>query len=139
VVASSDLLAQPLGQLARGRAAVGGHRHARPAPIGRIGFGRHEPAARSRLWYSGTVVPTKRVQTGVRVEARLLKVLKALAEYLDLSLGDLLEGIVLHAFERRHPFDEATIAVIGDLKRIYGLDLRADDSHQLIEDGEARA
>jgi hypothetical protein len=75
----------------------------------------------------------------VRVEARLLKVLKALAEYLDLSLGDLLEGIVLHAFERRHAFDEATIAVIDDLKRIYGLELRADDSHQLIEDGEARA
>jgi len=74
-----------------------------------------------------------RVQTGVRVEARLLKVLKALAEYLDLSLGDLLEGIVLHAFERRHPFDEATAAVIEDLRRIYGLELRAQDSHQLTE------
>jgi hypothetical protein len=73
------------------------------------------------------------VQTGVRIEGRLLKVLKALAEYLDLSLGDLLEGIVLHAFERSHPFDEATVAVIGDLKRIYGLELRASDSHQLKE------
>jgi hypothetical protein len=72
----------------------------------------------------------------VRVEARLLKVLKGLAEYLDLSLGDLLEGIVLHAFERRHPFDKATIAVIDDLKRIYGLELQATDSHQLTELGE---
>jgi hypothetical protein len=79
------------------------------------------------------VVPIERVQTGVRIEARLLKVLKALAEYLDLSLGDLLEGIVLHAFERRHPFDEATIAVIADLKRIYGLELAAGDSHRLFE------
>ena len=40
----------------------------------------------------------ERVQTGVRVEKRLLKVLKAFAEYHDMSLGDLLEGIVMHAF-----------------------------------------
>jgi hypothetical protein len=77
------------------------------------------------------MVPVSRVQTGVRIEASLLKVLKALAEYLDLSLGDLLEGIVLHAFERSHAFEEPTIAVINDLKRIYGLELRASDSHQL--------
>jgi hypothetical protein len=83
--------------------------------------------------YLGTVVPISRVQTGVRVEARLLKVLKALAEYLDLSLGDLLEGIVLHSFEGRHPFDEPTIAVIDQLKQVYGLELRAEDSHRLVE------
>lgn len=86
--------------------------------------------------YHGTVVPIARVQTGVRIEARLLKVLKALAEYLDLSLGDLLEGIVLHAFERTHPFDESTVTVIDDLKRIYGLELRASDSHKLTERGD---
>ena len=79
------------------------------------------------------MVTISRVQTGVRIEAHLLKVLKGLAEYLDLSLGDLLEGIVLHTFERRHPFDASTIAVIDDLKRIYGLELRASDSHQLSE------
>jgi hypothetical protein len=79
------------------------------------------------------MVPITRVQTGVRVEARLLKVLKGLAEYLDCSLGDLLEGIVLHAFERRHPFDEPTISVIEQLKRVYGLELRAQDSHWLAE------
>ncbi len=88
--------------------------------------------------YLGTMVTVSRVQTGVRIEARLLKVLKALAEYLDISLGDLLEGIVLHAFERRHPFDESTIAVIDDLKRIYGLELRATDSHQMTERKERR-
>jgi hypothetical protein len=82
------------------------------------------------------MVPISRVQTGVRIEARLLKVLKALAEYLDVSLGDLLEGIVLHSFERKHPFNESTISVIDDLKRIYGLELGADDSHKLTEAGE---
>jgi hypothetical protein len=75
----------------------------------------------------------ERIQTGVRMEKRLVKVLKALAEVLDLSLGDLLEGICLHAFEAKAPFSEATLAKIGDLKRVYGLDLAATDSHLLEE------
>ncbi|HTW09343.1 MAG TPA: hypothetical protein VME46_17685 [Acidimicrobiales bacterium] len=79
------------------------------------------------------MVEVQRVQTGVRIERRLLKVLKALAEYLDVSLGDLLEGIVLHVFEQRLPFDEATARTIDALKRVYGLDLKAADSHQLHE------
>jgi hypothetical protein len=75
----------------------------------------------------------ERVQTGVRLEKRLLKVLKGLAEYLDLSLGDLLEGVTLHALENKPPFEPATLAKIADLKRIYDLDLTAEDSHRLRE------
>jgi hypothetical protein len=75
----------------------------------------------------------ERVQTGVRLEKRLLKVLKALAEYHDLSLGDLLEGIVLHVFEGKAPFTEESLRLIADLKRIYGLDLDATMSHRLSE------
>ncbi len=86
--------------------------------------------------YLGTVVPITRVQTGVRIEARLLKVLKALAEYLDLSLGDLLEGIVLHSFEGRRAFDQPTIVVIDQLRQVYGLELAAEDSHLLTEADE---
>ena len=78
----------------------------------------------------------ERVQTGVRIEKRLLKVLKALAELKDMSLGDLLEGIVLHAFENKAPFSDETLAAIADLKRIYGLDLTAVDAHRLEEGGE---
>ena len=55
----------------------------------------------------------ERVQTGVRMERSLLKVLKGLAEYLDLSLGDLLEGIVLHAFEGEQAFGAPTLEVIA--------------------------
>jgi hypothetical protein len=77
--------------------------------------------------------PITRVQTGVRLEKRLLKVLKGLAEYLDMSLGDLLEGITLHALEDRTPFNAATLSKIADLRRIYDLDLKADDSHRLRE------
>jgi hypothetical protein len=81
----------------------------------------------------------ERVQTGVRMEKRLLKVLKALAELLDLSLGDLLEGIVLHAFEGKAPFGEESRRHIAELKKIYGLDLGAADSHHLVERPSARA
>ena len=78
-----------------------------------------------------------RVQTGVRLESRLLKVLKALASDLDLSLGDLLEGIVLHAFEGKAPFSEDTLKKIRALKRVYGLELTAGDAHRLREvDGD---
>ena len=75
----------------------------------------------------------ERIQTGVRLEKRLLKVLKGLAEYLDLSLGDLLEGMALHALENKPPFKAATLERIADLRRVYGLDLRAGDSHRLRE------
>jgi hypothetical protein len=67
------------------------------------------------------------------MEKRLVKVLKALAELYDLSLGDLLEGIVLHAFDGRAPFSEESLRRIADLKRIYGLDLDSSASHRLIE------
>ena len=75
----------------------------------------------------------ERVQTGVRIEKRLLKVLKALAEVHDLTLGDLLEGIVLHAFEGKCAFGEESLQKIGDLKRVYGLDLDASFSHRMVE------
>ena len=77
-----------------------------------------------------------RTQTGVRLETSLLKTLKALAEYTDLSLGDLLEGIVLHAFEGKAPFSPETRKVIDQLKSVYGCDLTAADSHKLQEDNQ---
>ena len=77
--------------------------------------------------------PIERVQTGVRIEKRLLKVLKALAEYKDMTVGDLLEGIVLHAFEGKSPFNPETLEKIAQLRSIYQLDLAASDSHQLRE------
>ncbi|MDP1568805.1 MAG: hypothetical protein Q8L86_02280 [Vicinamibacterales bacterium] len=73
------------------------------------------------------------MQTGVRLEKRLLKVLKALADYHDLTLGDLLEGIVLHAFEGRAPFSDETRGRIDELRRVFGLDLTAADAHRLTE------
>ncbi len=75
----------------------------------------------------------KRTQTGVRIESSLLKVLKGLAEYTDLSLGDLLVGIVLHAFEGKAPFSSDTRKVIEQLKGVYGCRLTAADSHKLVE------
>jgi hypothetical protein len=75
----------------------------------------------------------ERVQTGVRMEKRILKVLRAFADYHDITLGDLLEGIVLHAFDGKCPFQEANLQRIQELKKFYGLDLDSSASHRLIE------
>jgi hypothetical protein len=75
----------------------------------------------------------ERTQTGVRMEKRLLKVCKALADYYDITLGDLLEGIVLHAFDGKSPFEKKSLQRIADLKRIYGLELDSRASHRMKE------
>ena len=75
----------------------------------------------------------ERVQTGVRIEKRMLKVLKGLAEHLDMSLGDLLEGMALHCFENKAPFDPVTLKKIEQLKDVYDFDLTASDSHKMKE------
>ena len=75
----------------------------------------------------------ERVQTGVRMEKRLVQVLKAIASAHDLTFGDLLEGIVLHAFEGKAPFGPESLAKIAALRDVYKLDLTAADSHLLVE------
>jgi hypothetical protein len=82
---------------------------------------------------TGRVKEIERVQIGARMEKTLVKTLKGLAEYLDLSLGDLLEGITLHALEGKAPFSPETLAQIKKLRAVYGLTLAASDSHKLVE------
>ncbi len=98
-------------------------------------------------WYFGTMkqgkaaerlIDIQRVQTGVRLEKRLLKILKAMAEYSEISLGDLIEGICLHAFDGKLPFDEKAREKIGKLKEIYELDLDASASHRLRDQSERK-
>jgi predicted DNA-binding ribbon-helix-helix protein len=79
------------------------------------------------------MIDVERIQTGVRLEKRLLKVLKAVAELKDMTLGDLLEGIVLHAFEGKSAFSAQTLREIEQLRAVYGLTLQASDSHRLRE------
>jgi predicted DNA-binding ribbon-helix-helix protein len=81
----------------------------------------------------------ERVQIGVRMEKRMLKVLKALAEYHDISLADLLEGIVLHAFENILPFSEETLRRVAQLKDVYGMNYGANASHQFKEQAQEHA
>jgi hypothetical protein len=80
----------------------------------------------------------ERVQTGIRIEKRLLKVLKAVAELKDMTVGDLLEGILLHVFEGKTPFSEASLRQISEVRKIYGCDLKASDSHHLKERRRSR-
>ncbi len=73
----------------------------------------------------------ERIQTGVRIERKILGVLKALADLHGMTLGDLLEGMALHAFEGKAPFEAATLKRIRSLKDAFGLELTAADSHRL--------
>jgi len=79
-------------------------------------------------------IKVQRVQTGVRMEKRLLKVLKSLAEYLEMSLGDLLEGITLHAFEGKAPFKDDTLKKIAQMKTIFGVDYGVEAAHKMLEE-----
>jgi len=84
------------------------------------------------------MVTIERAQTGIRIEKRVLKVLKGLAEFHDLSVGDLLEGVLLHVFEGKTPFGERSLKKIAELKKVYELDLNATHSHKLVEDAPAK-
>ena len=75
----------------------------------------------------------KRVQTGIRIEQRLLKVLKGTAEHLNMTVGDLIEGIALHSFENKPPFSEDTVEKIRQLKSVYDLEWTSEDSHRFME------
>ncbi|MBW8009677.1 MAG: hypothetical protein FVQ83_00360 [Chloroflexi bacterium] len=79
-------------------------------------------------------IRVERTQLGVRMEKQLVKVLKAMAGYHDMSLGDLLEGIVLHAFEGKSPFSTEGIKKINQLKEIYGVDYDSSASHHFVEE-----
>jgi len=84
-------------------------------------------------------ISVERIQTGVRLEKRLVKVLKALAEHKDMTLGELLEGIALHALEGKQPFSKDTLALAAQLRQIYGLELDANASHRLRDRKGAQA
>ncbi|MDF2366932.1 hypothetical protein [Sneathiella sp.] len=75
----------------------------------------------------------ERVQTGIRIEKKILKVLKGLAEHLDMTVGDLVEGMALHCFENKPPFSKVTLKKIEQLKSVYDLTLTAQDSHMMKE------
>lgn len=83
---------------------------------------------------SASPLPVERVQLGVRMEKRMVKVLKALAEKADMSLGSLLEDIVLHAFEGESTFNHADdVAMIKDFKRLYDMDYGVHASYDFAE------
>src|SRR5205823_7112680 len=95
---------------------------------------RYPLSATSLPWYTGTMVTIERSQTGIRIEKRILKVLKGLAEFHDLSVGDLLEGVLLHVFEGKTPFGERSLRKVAELRKVYELDLNAAHSHKLVEE-----
>lgn len=80
-------------------------------------------------------ISVERVQLGVRMERSMVKVLKAMAEYGDMSLGDLLEEIVLHSFEggRAQTFGADDIKVINEFKKLYGMSYDVHSNRRFVE------
>ena len=88
-------------------------------------------------------IRVERVQLGVRMEKQMVKVLKGVAEFEGITLGQLLEKIVLHSFEPvpgdegescASPHGKKALAAIGDLKRIYGMDYDGHSARGFRED-----
>lgn len=71
--------------------------------------------------------PLERVQCGVRLEKNLLKVLKGLAEYLEISLAEVVELCALTAFEQPGGFSRGTQRRIHQLRQIYDVDYSLAD------------
>lgn len=78
-----------------------------------------------------TPVTVERVQIGARIEKRMAKVLKGLAEFKGITLGELIEETVLHSFEPipghegqqcASPHGVKSLQAIVDLKKVYGMD-----------------
>ena len=93
---------------------------------------------------SAEPVTVERVQLGVRMEKHMVKVLKGLAEFEGITLGQLLEKIVLHSFEpvagqegemAASPHGKRALAAIADLKRIYGMAFDMHAARRFAEDG----
>jgi predicted DNA-binding ribbon-helix-helix protein len=80
-------------------------------------------------------VVVERVQTGIRLEKRLVKVLKGLAEHQDMSLGELIELISIHALEREHAFSADSLQLVKKIKDVYGMDYGIHAYEKFIERG----
>ena len=85
----------------------------------------------AQLSLNPSPLPVERVQLGVKMEKRMVKVLKALAEASDMNLGEMLEDIVLHAFEGVSTFGESTaLEAVRDFKRLYGMNYDVHDGYR---------
>ena len=87
-------------------------------------------------------VPIERVDVRVRMERKTVRVLEALADYRNMTLGELLEKIVLHSFEAvpgqegemsASPYSKESLARIEDLKQTYDMDFDTHASRRFQE------
>ena len=65
----------------------------------------------------------------------MVKVLKAMAEYGDMTLGELLEDIILHSFEggSAQTFGADDLRVIGEFKKVYGMNYDVHSNYRFVE------
>ena len=90
------------------------------------------------MYYTAVMKRIERIQTGLRLEKRMLKVLKGLAEHFEISTAEIIEAMILHNFEGKTPFSPEILKKIEQLKQVYDLDLTAADSHTLSEESPGK-
>jgi hypothetical protein len=75
------------------------------------------------------------------MEKRMVKVLKGMAEYLDVTLGELLEDMVLHSFEGggANAFGPLALEKVKEFKKIYGMDYDVHVNYRWVEPGPTGA
>ena len=88
-------------------------------------------------------LPIEREEVSVRLEKRLVAVLRELAEHKGFDMTALLEETLLHTFEPMpdgsvaSPHTPADLDRIGELKEKHGIDYDVHASYRFVEEGRA--
>jgi hypothetical protein len=108
------------------------------------------PRLRGRSVTVGLMTPratppilVERIDVNVRMERKIVQVLEDFAGRRRMTLGEVLEKIVLHSFEAipgqegemcASPFSKGSLALIADLKTLHGVDFDTHASRRFHED-----
>ena len=86
-----------------------------------------------RLHDAGSPLPIERVDVRVRLEKRLAALLGDLAVHKRMSVGEVLEEMILHTNEGAGPHTKTTLRHIQELKARHGIDYDSHGSYRFVE------
>jgi hypothetical protein len=99
-----------------------------------IRFGSGIPCREPKL-------PVERVNVEARIEKRLAGLLGDLAAHKKMTVGETIEEMMLHSFERvdgsgvASPHTDYTLEMIGELKQKHGIDYDCHANYRFVEGG----
>ena len=87
-------------------------------------------------------LPIEREAVSLRLESRIVSVLRSLAEHKQMDLTELLEETLLHTFEKMphggvaSPHTRSDLDRIAELKEAHGLDYDVHASYRFVEESD---